>query len=531
MHATKSLSQNKDDRPANPSPEIKDSRSFYVTTPIYYVNDSPHIGHSYTTIAADVLARYKRMKGEKVFFLTGTDEHGQKIQKAAIAKNEMPKEFVDKVVERYKFVWERLCISYDDFIRTTEERHTSRVQKIFKTLYDKGDIYFGEYQGWYCTPCESFWTGSQLKDSKCPDCERPPEWLKEESYFFRLSKYQDFIFIYFNDNPDFIRPLSRRNELLNRINAGIEDISVSRLGVQWGVPVPMNPKHTIYVWVDALFNYFTALGDEKGTNFQTFWPPNLQIIGKEILWFHGVIWPALLKSFGVDIPLQIYAHGWWTIDGKKMSKSLGNAIDPISITDQYGVDALRYFMLREVPFGLDGNFSYTAFINRINNDLGNDLGNLLLRTLSMTEKYFNGRIPEQDQNHGSNLLARHASILEREVDMYINDIQFSQALESIWKFIKLSNKYVEDSRPWALAKDDASKDVLSATIYNLAESLRIIAIFISPFMPNTSSKIYEQLGIPEVDLKMRQDARWGMLKPGIKIKKGKPLFPRIENNL
>lgn len=502
--------------------------SFYVTTPIYYVNDLPHIGHTYTTIAADALARHMRKKGINVFFLTGTDEHGQKIQKAAAANNEPPQEFADRIAERFKFVWNRLCISNDDFIRTTEKRHARQVQKIFKAIYEKGDIYLGEYEGWYCTPCESFWTESQLIDNACPDCNRPPERLKEDSYFFRLSKYQDFISRYFDEHPEFIMPPTRRNELLNRIRSGLEDISVSRAAVQWGIPVPMNPKHTIYVWVDALLNYITALGYDENGKFQTFWPANIQIIGKEILWFHGVIWPALLKSLEIDLPMQIYTHGWWTVEGRKMSKSLGNAIDPISITDKYGVDAFRYFMLREVPFGLDGNFSYTALENRINDDLGNDLGNLLHRTLSMTERYFQGEIPKGDGNPPSdNHLAKKAFSLEEEIEQHINDSQFSLTLESIWQYIKSANKYVEDSKPWALAKDKARKEELAAVIYNLTESLRIIAIFISPFMPNTSGEIHGQLGIPEDNPEMRQNTKWGLLKPGIKVKKGSPLFPRI----
>jgi len=510
--------------------DTETDNSFYVTTPIYYVNDLPHIGHTYTTIAADVLARYMREKGTKVFFLTGTDEHGQKIQKAAEANSRTPKELTDEVVTRFRDVWKRLCITNDDFIRTTEERHVSRVQKIFKDIYDKGDIYLGEYEGWYCTPCESFWTQGQLADSKCPDCGRAPEMLKEESYFFRLSKYQDFLLQYFEEHPEFIRPRSRRNELLNRIKSGLEDISVSRAAVEWGITVPMNPKHTIYVWVDALFNYITALGDENSDRFKSFWPANIHIIGKEILWFHGVIWPALLKSLDIELPLQVFTHGWWTIEGKKMSKSLGNAIDPISITDKYGVDAFRYFMLREVPFGLDGNFSYTALQNRVNDDLGNDLGNLLYRTLSMTQKYFKGIIPKSDSvSNDNNKLSDNAALIEKQIEQNICNLQFSLSLEAIWIYIKQANKYVEDSKPWVLAKDETRKEELALTIYNLNEALRIIAIFIYPFMPDTSKKIHEQLGILEIEEKMRRDTTWGGLAAGLKIQKGEPLFPKIED--
>lgn len=505
---------------------ILSKRPFYLTTPIYYVNDVPHIGHSYTTIAADVLARYKRAENFDVFFLTGTDEHGQKIQKAAQACNKSPMEFADEVVDKFKTLWNNLDISNDDFIRTTEERHCRRVKKIFQQIFESGDIYPGEYEGWYCVPCESFWIESQLRERKCPECNRLVEKVKEKNYFFRLSKYRNLLLEYYERHPHFIQPESRRNELLQRIKSPVDDISISRSAVEWGIQVPMDQTHTIYVWIDALLNYITALGyDDDMQKFQKYWPARVHIIGKEILWFHGVIWPAILMSLKIDLPFKIFAHGWWTIEGQKISKSLGNAIDPNTIIQSYGTDAYRYFLLREVPFGLDGNFSYNAMIHRINSDLGNDLGNLLQRTLTMIEKYFQGVMPAVPC--ADDELRKASQDTRDRVNREMDELQFSRALEVIWEFIGRANKFIEDRKPWVLAKTSTARPQLAAVIGTLARAIKDISVFIYPFMPKTAAEIQRQLGIIEDNRPLCLEFHQG-IKEGTVSRKGKPLFPRIE---
>ncbi len=504
------------------------SRAFYVTTPIYYVNDVPHIGHAYTTLAADVLARYKRLKGYEVFFLTGTDEHGQKVEKAANAAGETPQELADRVMKRFQALWEKLDISHTDFIRTTQERHKNGVSKLFKDVLEKGDIYLGEYEDWYCTPCETFWTETQLIDYKCPDCNRPTEKLKEESYFFRMSKYQEQLLAHIEANPDFIQPKSRRNEIISFVKEGLRDLSVSRTTFTWGIPVPGNDKHIIYVWFDALANYITALGYPDGSeNFNKFWPVNAHLIGKDILRFHAVYWPTFLMAAGLPLPKKVFAHGWWTIEGQKMSKSLQNVVEPNMLVDKYGVDAIRYFLLREVPFGLDGDFSHSALVHRINSDLANDLGNLLNRSTAMINKYFDGVVQTPATlNEIDQAYMEKTKDMVRQVDLHLEDLAFSKALQSIWEVVSAGNKYIDETAPWTLAKDPAQKDRLATVMYCMLESQRIVYLLVSAFMPQTAVKALSYLGwtvAPD-----ENGLQWGGLQPGTQITKAEALFPRIE---
>ncbi len=504
------------------------SKTFYVTTPIYYVNDVPHIGHAYTTLAADVLARYRTIQGDRVFFLTGTDEHGQKVEKAANSAGETPLELADRVMKRFQALWEKLNINYSDFIRTTQERHKKGVADIFSQLMAQGDIYLGEYEDWYCTPCETFWTETQLNEGKCPDCNRLVDKLKEESYFFRMSSYQERLLEYIDANPDFIQPKSKRNEIVSFVKEGLRDLSVSRTTFNWGIPVPGNEKHIIYVWFDALSNYITALGyPDKNGDYGSFWPVDVHLIGKDILRFHAVYWPTFLMAAGLPLPKKVFAHGWWTVEGQKMSKSLQNVVEPNMLIDRYGVDAVRYFLLREVPFGLDGDFSHAALVNRINSDLANDLGNLLNRSTAMITKYFEGILPKCGPMSDLDRAYMEKSIsMITSVDTHISELAFSKALQSIWETISAGNKYIDENAPWALAKDPAMAERLGTVMYCLAESQRLVYSLLAAFMPTTAEKGLGYLGgeYPPTTASLQ----WGKLCGGTKIIKAEALFPRIE---
>jgi len=507
-------------------------KPFYITTPIYYPSAKLHIGHAYCTTIADSIARFKRLAGYDVLFLTGSDEHGQKIQRKAEEEGITPLQYVDRIVAGFQNLWKRLNISNDDFIRTTEPRHQKVVQEIFNKIYAKGDIYKGAYKGLYCTPCETFWLDRQLANGKCPDCGRPVEEVAEEAYFFRISKYSDRLLQYIEENPDFIQPVSRRNEMINFIKQGLDDLCISRTSFDWGIPVPIDKKHVIYVWFDALSNYLTAAGYLSNEEmFKKYWPADLHLVGKEIVRFHTIIWPIILMALDLPLPKKVYGHGWLIVEGDKMSKSKGNVVDPIGLIDEFGPDAIRYFLLREINLGQDGNFSREALIQRINADLANDLGNLLHRTLNMIGKFQNGIVEAvQGVSDIDKALIEDAQKTVKEFEEFMERMELSPAIKRVWGFISRTNKYIDETSPWALAKDPAKKQELANVMYNLVESLRVISVLISPFMPVTARKIWKQLNLSQrfEDVQLTDIAEWGGTPVNLHVGIPEQLFPRIE---
>ncbi|MGG0719516.1 methionine--tRNA ligase [Robertmurraya massiliosenegalensis] len=511
---------------------VEQSKTFYLTTPIYYPSGNLHIGHAYTTVAGDAMARYKRLRGYDVMYLTGTDEHGQKIQQKAQEKGITPQEYVDEIVSGIQELWKKLDISYDDFIRTTQDRHKIVVEKIFAQLLEQGDIYLDEYEGMYCTPCESFFTERQLNEGKCPDCGRPVEKVKEESYFFKVSKYADRLLQYYEENPQFIQPESRKNEMINNfIKPGLEDLAVSRTTFDWGIKVPGNPKHVIYVWIDALSNYITALGygTDDESKYNKYWPADFHLVGKEIVRFHTIYWPIMLMALDLPLPKKVFAHGWLLMKDGKMSKSKGNVVDPVTLIDRYGLDALRYYLLREVPFGADGVFTPEGFVERINFDLANDLGNLLNRTVAMIDRYFDGMIPAYKGSEGEfdqQLLQVNLDTVQKYEEAMEN-MEFSVALTSLWQLVSRTNKYIDETQPWVLAKEE-KMEPLGSVMVHLAESLRRVAIMLQPFLTRTPKGIFEQLGVAEALTTWESLETFGVIGEGVKVAKGNPLFPRLD---